>query len=78
MPDMQTSIYRTDWTKLELRYKHICYITSNNLESAYANNVLSNTHEHRPSVTNMAWLQVEHKGRHTDVSENYYITFFPT
>jgi hypothetical protein len=24
----------------------------------------------------MAWLQVAHKGRHMDVSENYYIKFF--
>jgi len=73
---MQTSIYRTDWTKMELRYKHICYITSNNLESAYANNILSNKHEQRRAVTNMACLQVVHKSRQMNVLENCYIKFF--
>lgn len=64
-------------SKLEFWNKeHICYVTSNNPQSAYAYHILDNTHEYGPISTTTALLQSAKKGRRMHILENHFIQLF--
>jgi len=62
---------------LKLRFKeHICYITSNNPQSAYAIHILHSAHEYGPVETTVTLVHYAQKSKRMNTQDNHYINYF--